>query len=147
MSTYRQGMATVIADLPVHERPRERLMLRGLEALSERELLALILRQGYAGGSALDLAASLLGEHGGVLGLARARPESSPSIPGSAWQRLLPSPLRSSLLCVQATNPSRASFAAPKTWPAWFGGSWLASVASGLSSWSVTPETACVGRW
>jgi DNA repair protein RadC len=37
-------MATVIAALSVHERPRERLLSCGPEALSERELLALVLR-------------------------------------------------------------------------------------------------------
>ena len=68
-------MATVIADIPVHERPRERLLRCGLEALTERELLALVLRQGRVGESALDLAASLLGEYGDLSGLAGARPE------------------------------------------------------------------------
>ncbi|MGC2373419.1 MAG: DNA repair protein RadC [Solirubrobacteraceae bacterium] len=68
-------MATVIADIPVHERPRERLLRCGLEALSERELLALVLRQGRVGESALDLAASLLGEYGALSALAGARPE------------------------------------------------------------------------
>jgi DNA repair protein RadC len=33
-------MAMVIADIPMHERPRERLLRCGLEALTERELLA-----------------------------------------------------------------------------------------------------------
>jgi DNA repair protein RadC len=43
--------------------------------LSERELLALVLRNGIRGTSALDLAASLLAENGGLHGLASARPE------------------------------------------------------------------------
>jgi DNA repair protein RadC len=68
-------MATVIADLPAHERPRERLLQRGIEALSERELLALVLRHGRGGEGALDLATSLLAEYGGLSELARARPE------------------------------------------------------------------------
>jgi DNA repair protein RadC len=68
-------MATVIADLPAHERPRERLLRCGVEALSERELLALVLRQGRRGEGALDLAASLLAEYRDLAELARARPE------------------------------------------------------------------------
>ena len=51
-------------------------MLRyGAEALSERELLAIVLRSGLRGKSALDLATSLLGEYGTLSVLARARPE------------------------------------------------------------------------
>jgi len=68
-------MAITLVQLPAHERPRERLLHHGLEALSECELLALILRSGTREGSALDLAASLLAEYGGLSALARARPE------------------------------------------------------------------------
>jgi DNA repair protein RadC len=68
-------MSTVIADLPAHERPRERLLRCGIEALSDRELLALVLRHGRGGEGALDLAASLLAEYRGLAELARARPE------------------------------------------------------------------------
>jgi DNA repair protein RadC len=64
-----------MANLPTHERPRERLLRCGVEALSERELLALVLRHGRRGESALDLATSLLGEYGGLSALASARPE------------------------------------------------------------------------
>lgn len=68
-------MGTVMASLPEHDRPRERLLTRGVEALSERELLALVLRNGAPGQSALDLAADLLGEYGSLGALAAARPE------------------------------------------------------------------------
>jgi DNA repair protein RadC len=68
-------MATILADLPPQERPRERLLQHGPEALSERELLAIILRNGRRGTSALDLATSLLGEYGSLSELAAARPE------------------------------------------------------------------------
>ena len=77
-------MATLIANLPPHERPRERLLRCGLEALSERELLALVLRQGRVGERALDLAASLLGEYGDLSALADARPEELAQRPGIA---------------------------------------------------------------
>ena len=68
-------MSVLIAQIPEHERPRERLLSRGVEALSERELLALVLRHGSRGESALDLAAALLAEYGGLARLAAARPE------------------------------------------------------------------------
>jgi DNA repair protein RadC len=61
--------------LPPHERPRERLLALGPEALTERELLALVLGKGRQGESALDLAASLLVDFDGLAGLAEARPE------------------------------------------------------------------------
>jgi len=68
-------MAVLMAELPIHERPRERLLAHGAEALSERELLALVLRHGSRGESALDLAAGLLAEYGSLARLAAARPE------------------------------------------------------------------------
>ena len=64
-----------MADLPARERPRERLLRLGPEALAERELLALVLGSGRRGESALEVAAALLAEFGGLAQLARARPE------------------------------------------------------------------------
>lgn len=75
MSVGVDLMATVMAAVPAHERPRERLLARGAEALSERELLALVLRNGAPGQSALDLAAELLADYGSLRALAGARPE------------------------------------------------------------------------
>ncbi|MEU2032209.1 RadC family protein [Nocardia amamiensis] len=68
-------MAVSLVDLPVAQRPRERLLVLGPQALSDAELLALLLRHGRRGASALDLAAELLVEHDGLPGLASARPE------------------------------------------------------------------------
>lgn len=65
----------LMAAVPSHERPRERLIAGGAEALSERELLALVLRNGTQGASALDLASELLAEYGSLASLAVARPE------------------------------------------------------------------------
>jgi DNA repair protein RadC len=50
----------LIRDMPRAERPRERLMKLGVEALSEPELLAIVLRTGYRGRGALDVARDLL---------------------------------------------------------------------------------------
>ncbi|MEP6994695.1 MAG: DNA repair protein RadC [Acidobacteriota bacterium] len=59
-----------IHDLPIEERPRERLLRLGPGALTNEELLALLLRTGIPGQSALDRARSLLVLHGGLAGLA-----------------------------------------------------------------------------
>ncbi|MFA6004537.1 MAG: DNA repair protein RadC [Elusimicrobiota bacterium] len=56
----RRGL---LRDLHPVDRPRERLAGSGPEALSDQELLALILRTGYSGRSVMDLAAQLMREH------------------------------------------------------------------------------------
>jgi DNA repair protein RadC len=75
-------MPVVMAAVPLDERPRERLAANGVESLSVRELLALVLRNGTVGMSALDLADELLADFGSVRGLARARPEELARRPG-----------------------------------------------------------------
>jgi DNA repair protein RadC len=62
----------MIRDLPADERPRERLARAGEGALSTTELLAIILRTGVGGESALDIARRLLSRYEGLGGLARA---------------------------------------------------------------------------
>lgn len=62
-------MATRISDLPVHDRPRERLSRLGAGSLSDAELLALVVRSGHAGESATSLGATLLAHTGGLAGL------------------------------------------------------------------------------
>jgi len=59
-----------IRDLPSGERPRERMLRLGPGALSNEELVALLLRTGIPGESALDRARSLLATRGGLVGLA-----------------------------------------------------------------------------
>lgn len=51
-----------IKDLPAEERPRERLEKYGAQSLSNAELLAILLRTGTAGLSALDLATTILAQ-------------------------------------------------------------------------------------
>ncbi|MFL0797767.1 MAG: DNA repair protein RadC [Cellvibrionaceae bacterium] len=58
-----------ITDWPAEDRPREKLLTRGAEALTDAELLAIFLRVGCAGKSAVDLARDLLHEFGGLGGL------------------------------------------------------------------------------
>ena len=70
-------------DLPRSERPRERLVERGAEALSNAELIAILLRTGTKGVSALDAAATLLRKHNHAIGLlAQARLEDIQTVPG-----------------------------------------------------------------
>jgi DNA repair protein RadC len=54
---------------PEDERPREKLLARGAGALTDAELLAIFLRTGVAGKSAVDLARDLLSELDGLRGL------------------------------------------------------------------------------
>jgi len=61
-----------IKELPADGRPRERLRESGPAALSNSELLAIILRTGTAWENVLGLAARVLAKFGGLAGLARA---------------------------------------------------------------------------
>ncbi len=60
-----------ITDWPAGERPREKLLARGAAALTDAELLAIFLRTGSPGRTALDLARELLGRFGGLRALLR----------------------------------------------------------------------------
>ena len=55
-----------ITDWPEDERPRERLLAQGAAALSDAELLAIFLRVGVKGKSAVDLARDLVARFGGL---------------------------------------------------------------------------------
>jgi len=59
-------MSLVISDWPVEERPREKLLDRGADTLTDAELLAIFLRTGTRGMTAVDLARGLLDEFGGL---------------------------------------------------------------------------------
>src|SRR4030095_13045817 len=63
-----------------HDRPREKLQRLGAAARGDNELVAIVLGQGRARASALDLANALLAKTGGLAGLARSRPERLLSI-------------------------------------------------------------------
>ncbi|MDO6682037.1 MULTISPECIES: DNA repair protein RadC [unclassified Oceanobacter] len=55
-----------IRDWPEQERPREKLLAQGAASLSDAELLAIFLRTGVKGKSAVDLSRELLAEFGGL---------------------------------------------------------------------------------
>ncbi len=71
-----------IADWPQTERPRERLLAQGPGTLSDAELLAILLRTGTRGHSALDIARSLINQFGGLRGLLESDADTVCRIPG-----------------------------------------------------------------
>jgi DNA repair protein RadC len=66
----------MIRDLPQGERPRERLLDQGSGSLSDAELVAVLLRTGHVGSSAVEVAMELLNENGGLPGLLSATAQS-----------------------------------------------------------------------
>ena len=65
-------MATLkIQELPAAERPREKLAALGAGALSDSELIAILLRTGMVGANAIDVARDLLKQYRSLGGLAR----------------------------------------------------------------------------
>jgi len=71
-----------IHDLPISERPRERLQKLGVAALSAQEILALILGRGVAGESVMVTAQRLLSQFGNLKGIASASVEELSQIKG-----------------------------------------------------------------
>ena len=70
-----------IKDLPADARPREKLLARGPQALSDVELLAILLRTGMVGKNVFQLAEELLGP-GGLAGLLQASVQSLQLVKG-----------------------------------------------------------------
>jgi len=71
-----------LKDLPADARPREKLLARGAAALSDSELLALLLRTGTAGRGVLQMAQEVLDTFGGIAGLLNAGAEDLKRIKG-----------------------------------------------------------------
>src|SRR5690606_31103795 len=75
---WRQGFELekekwmTITEWPVEQRPRERLLAGEASVLSDAELLAVLLRTGLPGRSAIDVGNELLAEYGGLRGLLAA---------------------------------------------------------------------------
>lgn len=81
------GPADVLTSMPLHDlpldaRPREKLLAQGPNALSDTELLALLLRTGLAGKGVLALAQELVDAFGGLAGLLHAGAEDLKRIKG-----------------------------------------------------------------
>ena len=72
----------LLKDLPQEARPREKLLSRGPAALSDAELLALLLRSGIRGKNVLQLAQELVVRFGGVAGLLHTPAEALKAVKG-----------------------------------------------------------------
>ena len=72
----------LLKDLPLDARPREKLLARGPGALSDAELLALLLRTGLPGKNALQMGQELISTFGGVSGLLNTPAEALKKIKG-----------------------------------------------------------------
>jgi len=71
-----------IKDWPDQERPREKLLSRGADALSDAELLAIFLRTGIKGSSAVDLARQMVQCFGDLRGVLKASQQDFCRLPG-----------------------------------------------------------------
>jgi len=77
-----------ISDWPLQERPRERLLALGPASLADAELLAILLRTGVKGKSAVDLARQLLGRFGSISALLESAPARFEEVPGLGSAKL-----------------------------------------------------------
>ena len=71
-----------IKELPFDDRPREKLILRGVQSLSDAELLAIILRTGTKGKSVVQLAQELIAKYGDLNLLTAQTHDSLKNFPG-----------------------------------------------------------------
>ncbi len=72
MGADTEKKSTGISSWPKDERPRERLLKRGAEALTDAELVAILLRVGVKGASAVDLGRQLLEKFGSLKAMTEA---------------------------------------------------------------------------
>jgi DNA repair protein RadC len=71
-----------IREMPQDDRPREKLMTRGASALTDSELIALLLRTGLPGANAVAVASQLLERFGSLTQLSRCSVDEISGIPG-----------------------------------------------------------------
>lgn len=81
-STKRKKYPQAIANWPAEERPREKLLFKGPESLSNAELLSIFLRVGVKGKTAIGLAQELLSRFGSLRELYAAPLEELESVLG-----------------------------------------------------------------
>ena len=78
-----------IKDLPIEQRPREKLLKDGAETLSDTELLAILIGKGIKGKSAIDLADEIIKRYGSFKGLAGRNIEELKEIKGLKEAKIL----------------------------------------------------------
>lgn len=74
--------AVKIRELPEEDRPREKLLQRGASALTDRELIAILLRTGVKGANAIEVGGQLLNEYKSLGGLCRCTAKQLEKIRG-----------------------------------------------------------------
>src|SRR5436853_3991321 len=72
MQAVKPAGTSGIASWPEEERPRERLLSRGPEALTDAELVAILIRVGFKGTSAVELGRQLLKRFGSLRAMIEA---------------------------------------------------------------------------
>jgi len=86
-TSKRQGDKVFIKDLPPGERPRERLARQGAPSLSNSELIAILLRSGRRGETAIDVANRLLQKYGNLRSLFSADINDLRYVPGMGFAK------------------------------------------------------------
>src|SRR5437764_10348806 len=76
-----------IREMPQEERPREKLAAHGASALTDPELIAILLRTGITGKNAIEVARDLLKRHGSLRGLSRCSVDELAKIPGVGFAK------------------------------------------------------------
>ncbi|MBU0558052.1 MAG: DNA repair protein RadC [Bacteroidetes bacterium] len=71
-----------VKELPLDDRPREKLLLRGAQSLSDAELLAILLRIGIKGKSVIEVGQDLITKYGNLSTLAAQSPSALKNIEG-----------------------------------------------------------------
>ena len=71
-----------VKDLPLDDRPREKLLLRGSQSLSDAELIAILLRTGKKGKSVLEIAREIISSEGNLATLATRTVDSLQKVDG-----------------------------------------------------------------
>jgi DNA repair protein RadC len=102
-----------ISDWPLAERPRERLLAEGAKVLSDAELLAVLLRTGLQGKSAVDLARELLKKYKGIAAMLEADDLESVSGLGPAKRAQFAAAIELSRRALQEQMEKRSAMTSP----------------------------------
>ena len=78
----KEDKKLTVKELPLDDRPREKLLLRGAQSLSDAELVAILLRTGRKGKSVIEIARDLISSEGNLAMLATKTVDSLQKISG-----------------------------------------------------------------
>jgi DNA repair protein RadC len=76
-----------IREMPAQERPREKLAAHGASALTDPELIAILLRTGVPGANAIEVARKLLKDYGSLAGLSRCTVDELAGVRGIGFTK------------------------------------------------------------